>query len=180
METKKIKELIEWGCKSNLAEGFQLKENGDFYTPEAPRTFEAFLEEIVLYGYHRSLTFLVLLDRLVQGITKSDLPYLIIQNHFAIAIIDTKDHCSFVEFDYVDYSVDQARFEVCWWIKDNMEKGLHDQETHVRFFYIEYTMFFDDYYDENDSTIIEAKNKKNAIVKLKQNTSDENYKKNSC
>ena len=47
----------------------------------------------------------------------------------------------------------------------------------MRFFYIEYSMFFEDDYDENDSTIIEAKNKKQAVVKLKQNTSDENYKK---
>lgn len=47
----------------------------------------------------------------------------------------------------------------------------------MRFFFIEYSMFFEDDYDESDSTIIEAKNKKQAVAMLKQNTSDENYKK---
>ena len=47
----------------------------------------------------------------------------------------------------------------------------------MRFFYIEYTMFCDDDYEESDSAIIEEKNKKKAIAELKQNLADEGYKK---
>lgn len=47
----------------------------------------------------------------------------------------------------------------------------------MKYFYIEYTMYFDDDYDESESTIIEAKNKKEAEKKLIKNTVDEGYNK---
>ena len=47
----------------------------------------------------------------------------------------------------------------------------------MKYFYIEYTMFFDDDYDECDSTIIEAISKKEAEKQLLKDTVDEGYNK---
>lgn len=43
----------------------------------------------------------------------------------------------------------------------------------MKYFYIEYTLFCDDDYEESGSHVIEAKNKKQAKKKLIENTDDD-------